>query len=132
MNKEKTRNAIEVMQAYVDGKEIEVLVNGHHWKFTIGDTESPAWNWKKYDYRINKEEPKRVPLSPEDIKPGDCIKRKGDCDSTWDMIVSVGGFHVWHAFGSETVKTSYTDLMEKAMIRSIGESEWRDCWKVEE
>lgn len=132
MNKEKTRNAIEVMQAYVDGKEIEVLVNGHYWNLNIGDPESPAWNWKKYDYRIKKEGPKRVPLSPEDIKQGDAIKRKGGCNSNWDMIVSVG-YCVWRAFGTEIVKTSYTDLMEDGyVIRSIGESEWRPCWKVEE
>lgn len=126
-----TKDMIEVMQAYIDGKEIEVLVNGHYWKVIKGDTVSPVWNWEKHDYRV-KEEPKRVPLSSEDIKPGDCIKRKGDCDGIWDMIVSVGGFHVWHAFGSGIMKTSYKDLMEKAMIRSIGESEWRPCWKVEE
>lgn len=126
-----TKDMIEVMQAYDDGKEIEVFINGHRWEAIKGDNVSPVWNWEKHDYRTKKE-PMRVPLSSEDIKPGDCIKHKGGCNSNWDMIVSVG-IYVWRAFGSEIVSTSYTDLMEDGyVIRSMGESEWRPCWKLEE
>lgn len=41
---------IAVMQAYADGKKIQLLV-GEHWK----DIEHPDWNWDYDDYRIKPE-----------------------------------------------------------------------------
>lgn len=59
MNIEETKKAIEVMQAFVDGKEIEYRGNGDcDWtKLSI-----PAWDWSKYIYRIKPAEPKKVKL----------------------------------------------------------------------
>jgi hypothetical protein len=56
VNREETKKAIEVMQAYVDGKEVEVFREdvGPEW-FPIafeGRPFSPIWNWEKLDYRI--------------------------------------------------------------------------------
>lgn len=56
MNIEETKKAIEVMQAFVDGKPCE-------WKFEhIGPWDRvfrPTWDWHKHDYRI-KPEPKEI------------------------------------------------------------------------
>lgn len=63
MTKEELRNAIKVMQAYIDGKSIE-------WTYLTNDTEwypvgIPIWNWDKYEYRI-KQEPKYRPFKDKD------------------------------------------------------------------
>ena len=47
MNIEQTKEAIRVMQAYVDGKEVELRVV-NEWKRTF----IPLWQWHTDDYRI--------------------------------------------------------------------------------
>lgn len=47
---------IAVMQAYADGKKIEIGYRGSGWT----DVEEPSWDWINYDYRI-KPEPKYRP-----------------------------------------------------------------------
>ena len=42
-----TQEMIEVMQAYVDGKQIEILYS-ENWE----DNSVPLWNWWNNDYRI--------------------------------------------------------------------------------
>lgn len=48
MNIEQTKEAIRVMQAYVDGKEVEFKWMSKDWNSTV----PPEWNWSAYDYRI--------------------------------------------------------------------------------
>lgn len=56
-NKEKTKEYIKVMQAYVDGAEIDVKIkNGENW---VDVGASPSWDWGTFDYRI-----KQVELVP--------------------------------------------------------------------
>ena len=58
---------IEVMQAYVDGKEIEVSYMGdetHKWK----SIPVPSWDWQGYEYRV-KPEPKEYWLVGGKICP---------------------------------------------------------------
>ena len=44
-----TKEKIEVMQAYEEGKTIQVYdLERHEWM----DCHSPAWNWLGFDYRI--------------------------------------------------------------------------------
>ena len=53
MNKEETQAAIAVMQAFVDGQEIQWREKSTRDGWSI--TQRPnllAWNWQKYDYRI--------------------------------------------------------------------------------
>ena len=55
MNIEDTKKAIEVMQAFVDGKEIQCRSHNHsHWKYA-----NPDWNFTNCEYRV-KPEPKEV------------------------------------------------------------------------
>lgn len=49
MDKEQTKACIEVMQAYVDGKEIQLRTNQHNEWLTIN---SPSWDWAAWEYRI--------------------------------------------------------------------------------
>ena len=48
MTKEETKNAIKVMQAYVDGKQIEYCLLNTDWRRCI----NPTFNWAHYDYRV--------------------------------------------------------------------------------
>ena len=48
MNIEQTKEAIRVMQAYVDGNEVEFKWGSMDWN----STDKPEWNWSAYDYRI--------------------------------------------------------------------------------
>ena len=65
---------IAVMQAYVDGKEIETF-DGKVWHHV----NIPFWNWNDVDYRV-KEEPEYVPFSFEDAEflIGKVVKHKKD------------------------------------------------------
>jgi len=48
MNKEQTLEAIKVMQAYVDGEDIEYLDQHGNWV----PTHEPDWNWIDFLYLI--------------------------------------------------------------------------------
>ena len=49
MTRDETIEAITVMEAFVDGKEVEFKWGSMDWN----STDKPEWNWSAYDYRIN-------------------------------------------------------------------------------
>lgn len=53
MTKEETKNAIEVMQGFCNGKTIQVRFKNQddNWD----DTQHPCWDWTVNDYRIKPE-----------------------------------------------------------------------------
>lgn len=53
--REETKKMIEVMQAFVDGKEIEELCEYGKWISTDG---KPKWDWQRVNYRVKVHEPK--------------------------------------------------------------------------
>jgi hypothetical protein len=81
MNIEQTKEAIRVMQAYVDGKEVEYL--GKKWdskelfKQDWCYTHSPLWNWEHYDYRIKPTATLR-PWTADEVPLGSQCRTKGD------------------------------------------------------
>ena len=50
MNREETKKAIEVMQAYVDGEQIEAKQEGCEWRASF-----PIWDWGPNEYRVKQE-----------------------------------------------------------------------------
>jgi hypothetical protein len=48
-----TKEKIEVMQAHLDGKDIECRESGEHEWENI-NTKEPVWNWVHFDYRIKR------------------------------------------------------------------------------
>lgn len=66
MTKEQTKQAIAVMQAYVDGKALQYKSkNTNHWhEFLTAST--PTWRWLEFDYRI-KPEAKVRPYTYEEM-----------------------------------------------------------------
>lgn len=55
-----TKEKIEVMQAYVDGKQIQVWLSTTGWTDIVRE---PCWEWSDCDYRI-KPEPKEPTYRP--------------------------------------------------------------------
>lgn len=43
-----TEEMIKVMQAYVDGEEIEYTRSGKDWRYS----DDPEWDWSLFEYRI--------------------------------------------------------------------------------
>lgn len=55
MNKAKTKHAVEVMQAYLDGKSIEyqpIIALGHEPWNAVGGKADFFWDWRKFNYRV--------------------------------------------------------------------------------
>lgn len=62
MNIEETKKAIEVMQAFVDGKTIQHRVrdtSGRYYPWDQLRMIAPVWNWWATEYRV-KPEPKEI------------------------------------------------------------------------
>ncbi len=71
MTREQTIEAIRVMQAYVDGKELEFKWGSMDWN----STDKPEWNWSAYDYRI-KPTAKLRPWTADEVPLGAWIRYK--------------------------------------------------------
>jgi len=71
MNIEQTKEAIRVMQAYVDGKEVEFKWGSMDWN----STDKPEWNWSAYDYRI-KPTAKLLPWTADEVPLGAWMRSK--------------------------------------------------------
>lgn len=56
MNKAQTKHAVEVMQAYIDGKPIERqrMLPSEPW-CAINKNSEPSWDWEKFNYRVKPE-----------------------------------------------------------------------------
>ena len=80
-----TQEMIAVMQAYVDGKEIESANNSFTDKIWY-DTIDPIWNWYENDYRV-KPTSEYVPFTFEDAEflIGKVVKSK---DENWIEMIT--------------------------------------------
>ena len=70
MNIEETKEAIKVMQAFVDGKEVEHRYNGMWVKIYV-----PRWDWDNTEYRIKPTATLR-PWTANEVPLGAWIRRK--------------------------------------------------------
>ncbi len=70
-----TKEKIAVMQAFEDGKNIEVkAISWTEWQ-PVAIYGAPSWDWNNYDYRI-KPDPKLRPWKPEEVPVGALMKTK--------------------------------------------------------
>ena len=71
MNIEETKEAIKVMQAFVDGKEVE------HWYYEMWvKIHVPRWDWGNTEYRI-KPTPTFRPWTSDEVPLGAIMRTKG-------------------------------------------------------
>jgi hypothetical protein len=73
MNIEETKEAIRVMQAYVDGKEVEDFSPCQKWKRVT----TPRWGWDDTQYRIKPTATLR-PWTADEVPLGAQMRRKTD------------------------------------------------------
>ena len=61
MNIEETKEAIKVMQAFVDGKEIELIFREGRdtWEYCVSPL-GPGFDWSEFKYRIAEPEPVEI------------------------------------------------------------------------
>ena len=110
----KTKEHIEVMQAFLDGKEIEYRLftptNSMLWRIS----QTPMWNFDKYEYRIK-------PSEPEYIYP--IYKRLKKRPETIIKFTSINaGIYI------STHKNSIYKKYEKATaLTPHTEEDWEDC-----
>ena len=71
MTREETIEAIRIMQAYVDGKEVEVLFPFSRWEKEI----TPNWNWHTFQFRI-KPTAKLRPWTADEVPLGAWMRFK--------------------------------------------------------
>ena len=73
MNIEQTKEAIKVMQAFVDGKEVQARDVGlERWNAVI----IPRWNLEDFEYRI-KPTPTLRPWTTDEVPLGSIMRTKG-------------------------------------------------------
>lgn len=105
-----TSEMIAVMQAYVDGKAIELSKDGETWE-GLGSFE-PSWDWSNFDYRV-KPEPKYVPYDSvsevdEDkwvkSKYNGVLKRISALDANHNSVYILGWYDLKQLFELFTYK----------------------------
>ena len=84
MNIEETKEAIRIMQAFVDGKDLEVLDPVGKWE----PVHFPRWGWDDTDYRI-KPNPTFRPWTSDEVPLGAWMRVKSDPKFRW-LILNVG------------------------------------------
>ena len=114
-----TQEMIAVMQAAVEGKEIESKsLNEGEWKVNP----YPMWKWSDFDYRVKPTTPRRV-FTLADFPPGTLVRNGGWDSDTWKLVterkiygilcgslefdlisINVGRFHGW-SFSTDSGKT---------------------------
>jgi hypothetical protein len=100
-----TKDIIKVMQAYVDGKTIQIRLSVSDDKWEDSKAIEPNWNWYQYDYRI-KPEPKYRPLKPEELIELKDKWLKAKNNSTVSLITDLV------EFSGVVIKGTYRSLNE--------------------
>lgn len=99
MNIEETKKAIEVMQAFVDGKVIQYLDRNKEWQdIDPKKGMGVSWNWFDKEYRIKREPHYRPFKDAEEVMEaikihGDFVKWKED--GCWKLrIIAIHDEHI--------------------------------------
>ena len=114
MTREQTIEAIRVMQAYVDGKEVEFKWGSMDWN----STDKPEWNWSAYDYRI-KPTAKLLPWTADEVPLGAWMRSKHNPQDR--MLI--------HWVSSQCDREMWLDKNEHSID---GGKNWLPCGVVEE
>lgn len=115
MTREQTIEAIRVMQAYVDGKEVEVkLLKSSYWI----SAETPCWDWNNSTFRIKPTATLR-PWTADEVPLGAWIRYKGTQHDR--MIIS------WTSCQAD--RDMWLDEREHS---TDGGKNWLPCGVVEE
>jgi len=115
MNIEETKEAIRVMQAYVDGKEVQCRHVGLETWATLNSTK---WNWRDWAYRIKPTTTLR-PWTADEVPLGAQVRKQSDPTSRW-LIGNTG---------SHNDRLKYVETHEHSID---GGKTWLPCGVMEE
>jgi len=113
MNIEQTKEAIRVMQAFVDGKELEHRYNGKWVKIHV-----PRWDWDNTEYRI-KPTPVLRPWTADEVPLGMQMRDVSKQDYRWLI----------HTSGSNDTRNEWLVGYEHS---TDGGKTWHPCGVMEE
>jgi hypothetical protein len=115
MNIEKTKEAIAIMQAFVDGKEVECLHRGLEGWVT---TTNPSWNWTNCFFRI-KPTPTFRPWTSYEVPLGAWMRDVSKQDYRWLI----------HTSGSNDTRNEWLVGYEYSTDKGVT---WLPCGVMEE
>jgi len=114
MNIEQTKEAIRIMQAFVDGKEVEALSPDKKWRRTPG----PRWGWDDTEYRI-KPTAKLRPWTSDEVPLGAWIRTLINPANRWVITYT----------SNELVRSDWFSDHEHS---TDGGKTWHPCGVMEE
>ena len=114
MNIEETKEAIRVMQAFVDGKEVQYEVPNKEWI----TTDQPAWNFISYTYRI-KPTPVLRPWTADEVPLGAWMRNITNSEYRWLINTS-------------SLDHSRKEWLQQCEHSTDGGKTWLPCGVVEE
>jgi hypothetical protein len=114
MNIEQTKEAIRVMQAFVDGKEVEALSPDKKWR----RTPLPRWGWDDTEYRI-KPTPTFRPWNADEVPLGAWMRKKQDLTCRWLLSMTA----------NDAVRKDMSECSEHS---TDGGVTWLPCGVMEE
>jgi len=124
MNIEQTKEAIRVMQAFVDGKEVECWTHG----YGVWDaTNNPSWNWMACTFRI-KSTIKIRPWTADEVPIGAILRYKGNNQSIRMLIVC----NLQIGLCGYQTNYPYDYLRDEMEHSTDGGKTWHPCGVMEE
>ena len=115
MTREQTIEAIRVMQAWVDGKEVECQYHGSE---TPSNAPNPSWNWFDCTYRI-KPTPVLRPWTADEVPLGAVMRHKTDV--SYRSLI-----------GSTSTESARSEWLKDREHSTDGGKTWLPCGVVEE
>ena len=122
MNIEQTKEAIRVMQAFVDGKEVQSMYEGN-WSLV----HVPRWNWDDTQYRI-KPTPVLRPWTADEVPLGAILRYKGNNQSIRMLIVC----NLQIGLCGYQTNYPYDYLRDEMEHSTDGGKTWKPCGVMEE
>ena len=86
MNRDETIKCIAVMQAFIDGAEIEGKNKSSQGKWAYIH---PSWNFPDWDYRIKPQEPREFLLYPVSERPSKWGVEEDVLNKGWNGAIKV-------------------------------------------
>lgn len=114
MTREETKKAIEIMQAYVDGKHVELKAKGQD-TISWREAKDPIWDFWAFEYRIKPEKHILRPYTFEEMC--DAVKKHGLIVKAKDHkeIFIFCGFDEHNVFYKDSVCESYKEFLDNNM-----------------
>jgi len=113
MNREQTKEAIRIMQAFVDGKDVQSMYEG---KWSL--VHVPRWNWDDTQYRI-KPTAKLRPWTADEVPLGAWMRDVSKQDYRWLI----------HTSGNDDTRKDWLVGYEHSTDKGVT---WLPCGVMEE